>query len=124
MQPESKHHKLQTIQDLVDVVTRDNLDCLLGDLRNHLLMTMTARESGAFYIPRPGVINWIDSGRCDVFLSHPATCASNEPALQQFNDKVTHALKDLLTETLSDQSTIPVVVHPHKFEAHCSSEED
>jgi len=120
MEQEPKRHKLQTIQDLVDVVTRDNLDCLLGDLRNHLVMTMTARESGAFYIPRPGVINWIDSGRCDVFLS--PTASTLEPALQQFDEKVTHALKDLLTEALSE-STMPVVVHPHKFDADCSSED-
>lgn len=123
MEPEHKLHKLQTIQDLVDVVTRQNIDCLLGDLRNHLVMAMTAQETGCFVMNRPGVMNWIDSGRCDVFLSAPnpsgvtAQKVELKPAVQAFDARLTRATQRLLKEALAQSGGDPsTVVHRHDYQ--------
>jgi hypothetical protein len=138
-----QQHRIQTIQDMVDVVTRQNIDCLMGDLRNHLVTVMTARETGRMYCPRPGVMNWIDDGQCNIYMSSnpvsgmKATAPSMEPAVRVFDDCVKLALERLLNEAIEQSvpittvpstavppQEIPSIIGDSGQEAWVSSEED
>jgi len=94
---EPKEYKIETLQDIVNTVTVDNIDDYLADFRGFLLGYMSAKAiSDMVYElsdkkPEPVPINsfkWIDDGKTNVTISiKPEDSEKNESIEIKLTDK-------------------------------------
>lgn len=71
------NHDLKTIADIVRVITPENLDNFLTDLRGFLVMNMTIKsvqdvvgvENVSIQKEHEGVMHWIDDGKTDARIT-------------------------------------------------------
>ncbi len=63
----ANQYQISTIQNLVDIATDENIDCLLADLKNFIEITKNIQNT-------PGMsttgacFEWIDDGKNDVIV--------------------------------------------------------
>jgi hypothetical protein len=106
------NHKLQTIQDFIDVVKPENIDCLLADFRSFLILAIIEREADVIHNRRPGVMEWIDDGHTDHITEDTGSMSveSSATPIGLFQTTVDEAVRELFTSSLNG---VNMYIIPH-----------
>ena len=75
---EKKTHKIKTTEDMLKVVTPENIDCFLKDFSSWLAISVLAKTANkemgtAIDILTSGIFTWIDDGKNDVNIKVEVT---------------------------------------------------